>query len=34
MAELGMGIIHNDSFFMGISIEIFGPSFTELKCLR
>ena len=33
MAELGMGIINNDSRFMGIKIERFGPSFTEFKCL-
>ena len=33
MAELGMGIIDNDSSFMSIRLERFGPSFTEFKCL-
>ena len=34
MSELGMEISNNDSLLMGIkNKKIFGPSFTEFKCL-
>ena len=33
MAELGMEISKTDFLIYGHRVEIFGPSFTEYKCL-